>query len=66
MKSMMRSPAVLATAAVWIAVAHAGSYSDTLSLFKHAGQSGSYFDKSYAYAVNSSSARLSWKNTNSL
>ena len=51
MKSMMRSPAVLATAAVWIAVAHAGSYPDTLSLFKHAGQSGSYFDKSYAYAV---------------
>jgi lipid-binding SYLF domain-containing protein len=32
--------------------AYAGaSYHDTLSLFKNAGQSASFFDKSYAYAV---------------
>ena len=33
------------------AVYAAGSYSDTVSLFKNAGQSASFFDKSYAYAV---------------
>jgi lipid-binding SYLF domain-containing protein len=34
-----------------IGVAHAGSYSDTVALFKNAGESSSFFDKSYAYAV---------------
>ncbi len=31
--------------------AHADSYSDTVSLFRNAGQSASFFSKSYAYAV---------------
>src|ERR1700761_4459302 len=29
----------------------ASPYSDTVSLFKHAGQSAAYFDNSYGYAV---------------
>jgi lipid-binding SYLF domain-containing protein len=33
------------------AVALASNYSDTIDLFKHAGQSASFFDKSYGYAV---------------
>jgi lipid-binding SYLF domain-containing protein len=32
-------------------VAHAGSYTDTIKLFVNAGESGSYFAKSYAFAV---------------
>jgi lipid-binding SYLF domain-containing protein len=31
--------------------AHADNYSDTIDLFKNAGDSASYFSKSYAYAV---------------
>ena len=31
--------------------ANAGKYEDTLSLFRHAGESSSFFHKSYAYAV---------------
>lgn len=34
-----------------IGVAHAGNYSDTVALFKNAGESSTFFDKSYAYAV---------------
>jgi lipid-binding SYLF domain-containing protein len=33
------------------AVALASSYSDTEALFRHAGESGSFFQNSYAYAV---------------
>jgi lipid-binding SYLF domain-containing protein len=33
------------------AVVWAGSYSDTEALFRHAGESGSFFQSSYAYAV---------------
>ena len=32
-------------------LALASDYSDTVDLFKHAGQSSAYFDKSYGYAV---------------
>jgi lipid-binding SYLF domain-containing protein len=32
-------------------IAHADSYSDTLTVFKNAGASGAFFAKSYAYAV---------------
>jgi lipid-binding SYLF domain-containing protein len=32
-------------------IAHAGKYSDTTSLFENAGESSSFFHKSYAYAV---------------
>jgi lipid-binding SYLF domain-containing protein len=32
-------------------VAHADKYSDTIALFKHAGESAVFFDNCYAYAV---------------
>ena len=32
-------------------LAHAGSYADTIQLFKNAGASAEFFHKSYAYAV---------------
>jgi hypothetical protein len=31
--------------------AHAGSYTDSIAIFKNAGASGTFFAKSYAYAV---------------
>lgn len=43
---------LLATAMLLpIGVSMAGSYSDTVELFKNAGQSASYFNDSYGYAV---------------
>jgi len=43
---------VLATALLfWSAAIWADSYSDTLSLFEHAGQSAAFFHNSYGYAV---------------
>jgi lipid-binding SYLF domain-containing protein len=33
------------------AAAYAGKYSDTISLFRHAGQSSTFFERSYGYAV---------------
>jgi lipid-binding SYLF domain-containing protein len=42
----------LATALLIVAgVAHADKYSDTISLFKNAGESSSFFHRSYGYAV---------------
>src|ERR1700681_834461 len=40
-------------AALWLsgANAHAGSYSDTITLFKNAGESASFFSSCYGYAV---------------
>jgi len=35
----------------WAAVAGADEYSDTITLFKNAGQSAAFFEKSYGYAV---------------
>jgi lipid-binding SYLF domain-containing protein len=32
-------------------IAHAGKYEDTIQLFRNAGESSSFFHKSYAYAV---------------
>jgi lipid-binding SYLF domain-containing protein len=32
-------------------IAHADKYADTIQLFRHAGESASFFHKSYAYAV---------------
>ncbi|HEY4365716.1 MAG TPA: lipid-binding SYLF domain-containing protein [Steroidobacteraceae bacterium] len=50
MKRIFASLAVLAltlaTAAAW-----ADAYSDTINLFRNSGQSASFFDKSYGYAV---------------
>jgi len=42
----------LAPALLLIAgIAHAGKYDDTVQLFRNAGESSSFFEKSYAYAV---------------
>jgi lipid-binding SYLF domain-containing protein len=35
----------------WAAIAGADEYSDTITLFKNAGQSAAFFEKSYGYAV---------------
>jgi lipid-binding SYLF domain-containing protein len=35
----------------WAAVGHADEYTDTVALFKNAGQSSAYFQHSYGYAV---------------
>src|SRR5579863_7592893 len=43
---LVSSVMVLASAASW-----ADSYSDTVDLFKNAGQSATYFKNSYGYAV---------------
>jgi len=41
----------MAAMAVPAAAALADDYSDTIDLFKHAGQSAAFFDRSYGYAV---------------
>jgi lipid-binding SYLF domain-containing protein len=41
----------MAAMAVPAAAAVADDYSDTIDLFKHAGQSAAFFDRSYGYAV---------------
>jgi lipid-binding SYLF domain-containing protein len=52
MKSLLQCvSAVLACALLYAGVAHADSYADAISAFKGAGKSGSFFDKSYGYAV---------------
>jgi lipid-binding SYLF domain-containing protein len=51
MKSFFR-PFMLAPALLLIAgIACADDYSDTINLFRHAGESASFFHRSYAYAV---------------
>jgi len=50
MKYLMRF-ALIPLLIVSMGVAHAGSYSDTIAIFKNAGASGTFFGKSYAYAV---------------
>jgi lipid-binding SYLF domain-containing protein len=52
MNKMLRSMfAVLVVAGVGAGVAHADSYDDTIHNFKQAGKSGTFFAKSYGYAV---------------
>jgi lipid-binding SYLF domain-containing protein len=52
MNGMLRSMyAVLIIAALQVSVARADSYEDTIHVFKEAGKSGTFFAKSYAYAV---------------
>ena len=50
---MRRIAVVLASALLVLAATtvSAGPYSDTITLFKNAGESASFFDNSYAYAV---------------
>ena len=50
MKNLLRTLA-LAPLLVLSMGAHAGSYADTIAVFKKAGASGTFFAKSYAYAV---------------
>jgi lipid-binding SYLF domain-containing protein len=50
---MLRKPGYLITPLLLLAVAAAwaGPYSDTIALFKNAGQSAAFFDNSYGYAL---------------
>ncbi|MDB6091812.1 MAG: hypothetical protein JWN85_4596 [Gammaproteobacteria bacterium] len=47
----MRTVLTIAAVTLWAAAAAADSYSDTINLFKQAGESAAYFSKSYGYAV---------------
>jgi lipid-binding SYLF domain-containing protein len=51
MKSMSRSFALVGALVLLAGVAHADKYSDTINLFKNAGESASFFHKCYGYAV---------------
>jgi lipid-binding SYLF domain-containing protein len=51
MKSILRLWAIVATLGIFAGVAHADSYSDTISLFKNASESASFFKGAYGYAV---------------
>jgi lipid-binding SYLF domain-containing protein len=52
MNGMLRSMcAMLVIVALQVSVARADSYEDTIHAFKEAGKSGTFFAKSYAYAV---------------
>ncbi len=51
MKSILRAGIVLAALGLPIGVAYASRDTGTINLFKQAGQSSTYFDKSYGYAV---------------
>ncbi|MBS0366119.1 MAG: lipid-binding SYLF domain-containing protein [Proteobacteria bacterium] len=49
---MNRARILIATAALLLAgAAFAGSYRDTIALFRNAGESGSFFNTAYGYAV---------------
>jgi lipid-binding SYLF domain-containing protein len=51
MKKFKPALALLPLLLLSMSLAHAGSYSDTISVFKNAGASGTFFGRSYAYAV---------------
>jgi lipid-binding SYLF domain-containing protein len=51
MKSITRASVMVAMLGMFFGVAHADSYSDTISLFKNARESASFFHKCYGYAV---------------
>jgi lipid-binding SYLF domain-containing protein len=51
MKHLMRLALIPLLAISMGAAAHAAGYADTIAVFKNAGASGTFFDKSYAYAV---------------
>lgn len=51
MRNLRRILAVLPLLFLSLQVAHAGSYTDTIAVFKNAGASGTFFSRSYAYAV---------------
>jgi lipid-binding SYLF domain-containing protein len=51
MKIHLHRPLLFAALLGWALAAWADSYSDTISLFEHAGQSAGYFHNSVGYAV---------------
>ena len=51
MKHFIRARALMPLLIVSIGAARAASYADTIAVFKNAGSSATFFDKSYAYAV---------------
>jgi lipid-binding SYLF domain-containing protein len=51
MKLISSVLAVCAAMTLSVSALAAGRYSETIALFKNAGQSATFFDKSYAYAV---------------
>ena len=51
MTHLLRWLALTPFLALSFGIAHAGNYKDTVAIFKSAGASGTFFGKSYAYAV---------------
>ncbi len=51
MKHLLRALALIPVLIISIGSAHAARYSDTIAVFKNAGASGTFFARSYAYAV---------------
>jgi lipid-binding SYLF domain-containing protein len=51
MKELWRTLALLPVFILFTGAAHAADYSGTIAMFKSAGASGTFFGKSYAYAV---------------
>lgn len=51
MKHLLRALALLPFLVGSVGAAGAGSYQDTIAVFKNAGASGTFFSRSYAYAV---------------
>jgi lipid-binding SYLF domain-containing protein len=51
MRNLRRTLAALPLLLLSLGIAHAGSYADTIAVFKNAGASGTFFSRSYAYAV---------------
>ncbi|MEA3138697.1 MAG: hypothetical protein QOK23_866 [Gammaproteobacteria bacterium] len=54
MKQLLRIFALVPLMILWVGAAHAAhssSYEETISVFKRAGASGTFFPRSYAYAV---------------
>ena len=51
MKYLMRMLVLIPLLMASMSAAHAAGYADTITIFKNAGTSGTFFGKSYAYAV---------------
>src|SRR5258708_21793244 len=51
MKNLLRTLALAPLLILCMSRAHAGSYADSIAIFKNAGASGKFFAKSYAYAI---------------
>jgi lipid-binding SYLF domain-containing protein len=51
MKQLMRMLALIPLVIVSAGAAHAANYTDTIAIFKNAGASATFFDRSYAYAL---------------